>query len=171
MQLFCFWVYNIIEASNRSIFQLFIGVFSMLKRHLHFPMIVLVLICVHGICPLLCATAGEEFCRIAPAYAMSADTDTGSSCCHKSNTDKTETPVDHTSPCCSNDLVFVIYNDSSIMDAKNQTEVSETVSIVSDAAIMPASQDILLRQFHAPTLPSSYFHYVISHRGPPFLLS
>ena len=61
----------------------------MLRKHWQFPILFAVLICIHSICPLFCEAFEQILCSGSSEKMQMAHTETGSPCCHKTQTDAT----------------------------------------------------------------------------------
>lgn len=143
----------------------------MLQKHWQLSLIVVVFICVHFVCPLLCAAVGDKFCSFSPEYAQIRDTDEAFTCCHSPQTDATEVPSNDFEVCCYNDLTFVFSNDSRTDDSFDKLERAQFVSILLSTTIQSANKDMSLDPTYPSTPSISFFCRAISLRGPPFTLS
>lgn len=131
----------------------------MSKQYLRFSILLLLMICVHSICPLLCVSTGEKYCHLI---------DTSTSCCDRTETDDTEIPSDQSTSCCSNDMTFVIPNDSHSVDNMGIAVGQHLGSIVKSTVFLPTHNGkSLSQQSITPTRTHPSFHNAISRRGPP----
>lgn len=143
----------------------------MSKQHWQFSILLLLSVCLHSICPILCAATAEKFCNLSDGFAEIGNIGDTSSCCHRAETDETEIPSAHGTCCGSNDLTFIIANDSHLVNNIGKTEVHQYASVVQFAVILPDKKEQFLSQYPFTTLTHPSFHNVISRRGPPFTRS
>lgn len=143
----------------------------MFKQHCRLSIFLLVLIFVYSVCPLLCAAVGEKFCSHSAEYAKNNHTDDGSHCCDIPKTDETEIPSDDAAGCCSNDLTFVVSNESRADDSSNRLERHHFTSFILSSTIVSTKQDMFLPDTYPFKPFISSLHHVISLRGPPYNLS
>lgn len=142
----------------------------MLRKHWQFPILFAVLICVHSVCPLFCEAFGQISCGSAPEKQIT-HTETGSSCCHKTNTDTTgesEALPGNESTCCLDNSELILPADSYNGDAIRESLTHLIVSIVPSSAILPTTQKKLLYLPSPPKLFTSFLNSDISRRGPPY---
>ena len=144
----------------------------MSKQYLRFSILLLLLICIHSICPLLCASTGKKFCNLTDAFAETRQNDTSASCCDRTESDDTEIPSDQSTTCCSNDMTFVIPNDSHSVDNMGIAAGQYFGSIVQSTLFLTIhNEKSLSQQSITPTRTHPSFHNAISRRGPPFTRS
>ena len=143
----------------------------MSKQHWQFSILLLLLVCLHSICPILCASTAEKFCNLSDGFAEIGNIDDTLPCCHRTETDETEIPSEHGKCCGSDEMTFTIPNDSHFVYNIGKTEAQHYASVVQFAVILPNKKDIFLSQYPFTTLTHPSFHNVISRRGPPFTRS
>lgn len=144
----------------------------MTKKHQRFSILLLLLICIHSICPLLCVSTGEKYCHLIDAFAETQQNDTSTSCCDRTETDDTKIPSDQSTTCCSNDMTFVIPNDSYSVDNMGIAIGQQFASLVqSTAFLLTDNGKSISQQSITPTRTHPSFHNAISRRGPPFTRS
>lgn len=143
----------------------------MSKQHWQISILLLLLVFIHSICPILCASTAESFCNLSDGFAEIGNIGYTSSCCHRTETDETEIPSEPGKCCGSNDMTFTIPNDSHLVKNIGKTEAQQYASVVQFAVILPIKKEIFLSHFPFTTLTHPSFHNVISRRGPPFTRS
>ena len=140
----------------------------MFKQHRRFSILLLLLICIHSICPILCASTGKKFCNLTDAFAETRQNDTSMSCCDRTGTDESEMPSDQSTSCCANDVVFVILNESHSVENMDIAAGQHFVTILQSSLFLPTHNENLLSQHSTTILTLASFHSAISRRGPPF---
>ena len=142
----------------------------MLRKLWQFHILLMVLVCVHSVCPLLCAATGQKLCGGVSEDGQIAQIETESSCCHKPKTDasnESHTPSDEEAACCSTDLELVFPDNSINVNSDRETVGHNIVSIVPFTYFLPVAQEHLLHLPRPPKLSISSLNRIISPRGPP----
>ena len=138
----------------------------MFVKNRYFQIFLIALVCVHFICPLICATYAQKLCSDMQTDRAEID----ASCCNKVRTDTTnhsDTPSDSGTACCSTDLELILPTDTNNIDTIRESAVQHPISKVQLSPILSAAQEQLLKLPSPPKLPDTSLNTVISHRGPP----
>ena len=142
----------------------------MLRKHWLFSILLVLLVCVHSVCPLFCEAFGQILCSGSSEKLQMAHTETDSPCCQKTKTDTTSesgTPVEGETACCLKNLELILPTDSHNGDAIRESLTHQIVSIVPFFATLPTDQETLLHLRTPPKLFTSLLNSDISRRGPP----
>ena len=143
----------------------------MLRKHWQFHILLIVLVCVHSICPLLCAATGQKLCGGVSEDGQIAQNETESPCCHKPKTDasnESHTSSDEEAACCVSNLELVFPDNSINVNSDREMVGHNTVSIVPFTYFLPVAQEHLLHLPRPPKLSISSLNRIISRRGPPY---
>lgn len=141
----------------------------MLSKHWQFPILLVVLVCIHAVCPLFCAAFGQKLCSSSSEKIQMEYADNSSSCCHKTDaTGESETPSESETACCLTNVELILPNASYNGDIIRESLTHQIVSIVPFSANLSADQEKLLHLLPPPKLFSSLLNSDISRRGPPY---
>ncbi len=172
MQLFLFMVYNI-SSELKPFLYLFKkwSNLAMFSKRLLVPILLVALMCLHYTCPLFCAAFEQKLCGNVSTEILADYADTGTTCCHKSETDaenSSESPSQSQTECCETELELILSNKTDNSDTFRETIKQSYYSVVTPYPVQLQSQGKLL---HNPT-PMKMFSYIsksnISRRGPPY---
>ena len=139
----------------------------MFVKNRYFQIFLIALVCVHFVCPLLCATYGQKLCSDMRTDRAEAD----AFCCNKVNTDATnhsDTPSENGTACCLTDLELVLPTDTNNIETVRESAVQHPISKVQLSSILLVAQEQLLNLPGPPKRPDTSLNTVISYRGPPF---
>lgn len=140
-------------------------------QHKQFSILLLLMISIQAICPILCASIGEKSCNLSDAFAEIRQIDDSSSCCHKTKTGETELPSEHAKSCCFTDMLFVVSNDSHLLDCIGKTEGQQFASVLPFTVFFSNSKEIFLSHQPTTNITHTSSHNVISRRGTPLIHS
>ncbi len=139
----------------------------MFVKNRYFQIFLIALVCVHFVCPLLCATYAHKSCRDMQTDRAEAD----AFCCNKVNTDATnhsDIPSESGTACCLTDLELILPTDTFNNEIVRESVGQHPISKVQLSSILSVSQEQLLYLPGPPKRPDTSLNTVISHRGPPF---
>ena len=143
----------------------------MLRKIWQSHILLVALVCVHFVCPLFCAAAGQKLCSGSgmPAEIQTEFAETALTCCHQSNTaDESETSSESENVCCLTDLELILPDNSINVNSDRETVGYNIVSIVPFTYFLPVAQEHLLHLPRPPKLSISSLNRIISLRGPPY---
>ena len=141
----------------------------MLQKHRRVLILLIGLLYVYSVCPLLCAALEQKFCHDTSQKVLSGVTETHSTCCQSTKTDRAgapESPSESGKSCCSKDLELVLPDD------RYDTHESRELIGQSLVSILPVSVTSPVATWESfkvpPTLFSTLFlDHSLTRRGPP----
>ena len=99
----------------------------MFVKNRHLQIFLIALVCVHFVCPLFCATYGQQMC--SDMQTKRAETDT--SCCIKVYTDTandSETPYESGTACCLDGLERILPIVTNNIESVRESTVQHPIS-------------------------------------------
>ena len=142
----------------------------MLQKHRQVLILLVGLLYVYSVCPLLCATVEQKFCKDGPQKTLNGVTETYS-CCQGTKTaaaDKADTPSESGKSCCSSNLELVLPDDRHNTPEARELIGQSLVSMLPISTTLPvAPQESfeISSIFLAATL---FPDHPLTRRGPPF---
>ena len=141
----------------------------MLQKHRRVLILLIGLLYVYSVCPLLCAALEQKFCHDTSQKVLSGVTETHSTCCQSTKTDRAgapESPSESGKSCCSKDLELVLPDDRYDTHESRELIGQPLVSILPVSVTSPVAT---WESFKVPpTLFSTLFpDHSLTRRGPP----
>ena len=143
----------------------------MFRKHQQVLILLVGLLYVYSVCPLLCATVEQKFCRDVSQKSLNGVTGTHS-CCQNTKTaaaGEAHTPSESGKSCCSGNLELVLPDDRHNAPEFRELIGQSLVLILPTSATLPVTPEASFKTSSVPLVSTLFPDHSLTRRGPPFV--